>query len=201
MEALSEIAAFLIRTFGGLYFIAVLLRFLLQVARADFYNPLSQGLVKLTNPLLKPLRRIIPGVFGIDAAALVLALLIKFIMILLLVMILGRVTQPNIALLLIWALLSCVVAILNIYYIALLASIITSWVAAGSHHPVVVLIQQVTEPIMTPFRRLLPAMGGIDFSPMLAFAAIYIVQILLRSVAAYFGLPAQFAMGWLVLGI
>jgi YggT family protein len=201
MGALGEIAAFLIRTFGGLFFTAVLLRFLLQVARADFYNPISQSLVKLTNPLLKPLRRIIPGAFGIDVAALVLALLIKFVMIVLLVMILGGGAQPNIALLVVWALLSCIVAILNIYYIALLASIITSWVAQGSHNPVVLLIHQISEPILAPFRRLLPAMSGIDFSPMLAFAAIYIVQILLRSVAAYFGLPSQFALGFLILGI
>ncbi len=201
MEALSEIAAFLIRTFGGLYFSAVLLRFIFQLARADFYNPISQALVKLTNPLLKPLRRLIPGLFGLDVAALVLALLIKFAMVLALVAIVGGVTQPNIALLLIWALFGVLVTILNIYYIALMASIITSWVAAGSRHPAVVLIQQITEPLMAPFRRLLPAMSGIDFSPILAFVAIYIVQILLRSAAAYFGLPSQFAMGLLFLAI
>lgn len=200
MEALSEIAGFLIRTFGGLFFLAVLLRFLLQIARADFYNPISQSLVKLTNPLLKPLRRVIPGVFGIDLAALVLALLIKLAMNLLLLLFNG-VLEPNIALLLIWALIGCLVAILNIYYFALLVSIITSWVAQGSHNPAVILIQQISEPIMSPFRRLLPAMGGIDFSPMLAFAALYILQILLKALAASFGLPSQFFLGFLVLGI
>lgn len=200
MGALSEIASFLIRTFGGLFFIAVLLRFMLQVARADFYNPISQSLVKLTNPLLKPLRRIIPGAFGIDMAALTLALLIKFAMNLLLLLFSG-VLQPNIALLLIWAVLGCVVTILNIYYFALLVSLITSWVAPGSHNPAIILIQQIAEPIMSPFRRLLPAMGGLDFSPMLAFAAIYILQILLRAGAGYFGLPSQTFLGFLVLGI
>lgn len=199
MGALTEIAVFLIRTFGGLFFMAVLLRFLLQIARADFYNPISQSLVKLTNPLLKPLRRVIPGVMGVDMAALVLALVIKFTMFVLLSLLgLGGV---NIALVLVWSLLACVVAILNIYYFALLVSIITSWVAQGSHNPAVVLIQQIAEPVMTPFRRLLPAMGGIDFSPMLAFAAIYILQILLRAAAAHFGLPSQFFLGFLVLNI
>jgi YggT family protein len=200
MEALSEIGSFLVRTFGGLFFLAVLLRFLLQIARADFYNPISQSLVKLTNPLLKPLRRVIPGMLGIDMAALVLALLIKLTMNVLLLVFNG-VFQPNIALLLVWSVLACIVAIFNIYYFALLVSIITSWVAQGSHNPAVVLIQQLTEPIMAPFRRLLPPMGGIDFSPMLAFAAIYILQILLRAAAAHFGLPSQFFLGFLVLGI
>jgi YggT family protein len=200
MGALSEIAGFLIRTFGGLFFMAVLLRFLLQIARADFYNPISQSLVKLTNPLLKPLRRVIPGAMGIDMAALVLALLIKLAMNLLLLFANG-VFQANIALVLLWSVLGCVVAILNIYYFVLLASIITSWVAQGSHNPAVILVQQIAEPILAPFRRRLPAMGGIDFSPMLAFAAIYILQILLRAAAAHFGLPSQFVLGFLVLGI
>lgn len=200
MQVLSEIAEFIITSIGGLFFLAVLLRFLLQVARADFYNPISQGLVKLTNPLLKPLRRIIPGVFGIDFAALVLALLTKFVIILLVALVNG-VTEPNFALVLVWSLLSVVVTILNIYYFALLVSIITSWVAQGSHNPAVVLIQQLGEPIMAPFRRLLPAMGGIDFSPMLAFAAIYILQILLNAAAGSFGLYPKFFLGFLVLGI
>lgn len=200
MGALTEIAVFLIRTIGGLFFMAVLLRFLLQVARADFYNPISQGLVKLTNPLLKPLRRVIPGIMGIDMAALALALLIKFAMNALLALLYGM-WPPNVALVLVWSLLACLVAILNIYYFALLVSIITSWVAQGSHNPAVILIQQIAEPVMAPSRRLLPAMGGIDFSPMIALAAIYILQILVRAAAAHFGLPSQFFLGFLVLGI
>lgn len=200
MGVLSEIAEFIITSLGGLFFLAVLLRFLLQIARADFYNPISQSLVRLTNPLLKPLRRVIPGIFGIDFAALVLALLTKFVIIVLVAFVNG-VFQPNLALILVWALLSCVVTILNIYYFALLVSIITSWVAQGSHNPAVVLIQQLAEPIMAPFRRLLPAMGGIDFSPMLAFAAIYILQILLNAAATSFGLYPKTFLGFLILGI
>jgi len=200
MGVISEIAGFLVRTVGGLFFWAVILRFLLQLARADFYNPISQSLVRITNPVLKPLRRVIPGLLGLDMASLVLAVAVKFITLLALVFIAG-IGNPNLVLLLLWSLLGCVVTILNIYYLAMLATIILSWVAAGSYHPAVVLIHQIAEPMLAPFRRLLPAMGGIDFSPMLAFIVIYVVQILLRAAASAVGLNAQFAMGMLFLGI
>lgn len=200
MGVISEIASFLVRTVGGLFFWAVLLRFLLQLARADFYNPISQSLVRITNPVLKPIRRLIPGLFGLDMAALVLAVVVKFITLLALVALAG-IGSPNLVLLLLWSLLSCVVTILNIYYLAMLITIILSWVAAGSYHPAVLLVHQIAEPMLAPFRRLLPSMGGIDFSPMLAFIVIYVVQILLRAAANAVGLNAQFGMGMLFLGI
>lgn len=197
MGAFSDIATFLVSTIGGLFFWAVLLRFLLQLARADFYNPISQSLVRITNPVLKPLRRLIPGLFGLDMAALVLAIVVKLVIILTLVLLNG-VSNPNILVLLIWAVVACAITVLNIYYIAMLATIILSWVAAGSRHPAVHLIHQIAEPVLAPFRRLLPAMGGIDFSPMLAFIAIYVVQIVMRYIALAVGLDAQFMFGGLL---
>ncbi len=200
MGVISEIAAYLIRTIGGIVFWAVLLRFLLQLARADFYNPLSQTLVRFTNPLLKPLRRLIPGFFGIDIAALVLALAIKFITIELLLLVLQGGQFP-IWQVLLWAVLACLVTVFNIYFLALVGTIILSWVAMGSRHPIVVLIQQIGEPVLAPFRRLLPPMGGIDFSPMLAFVIFYVVKILLANGAQMLGLPVRDTMGLLMLGI
>lgn len=198
MGVIKEIAGVLIDSLGNLFFWAVLLRFLLQLARADFYNPISQGLVRITNPVLKPIRRLIPGLFGIDMAALVLAVAVKFALVV--VAFLLRGTDPH-PVMLLWSILACVVTIFNIYYLAILATIILSWVAAGSHHPAVVLINQIAEPVLAPFRRLLPAMGGIDFSPMIAFVAIYVVQILLRAAAASVGLNPHTAFGMLSLGI
>jgi YggT family protein len=99
------------------------------------------------------------------------------------------------------AILSCLVWILNIYFVAMLATIIMSWVAAGSYHPAVVLTHQIAEPIMAPFRKLLPAMGGIDFSPMLAFLAINVVKILFSGLAMKVGLMPHSLWGLLILDI
>jgi len=197
MQVLNDIAAYLINSFAGLFFWAVILRFLLQLARADFYNPLSQGLVRLTNPLLKPLRRFIPGMFGLDLAALVLAMLIKAATLFLLLLLDHKTTYG--IYLLIWPAIYILVTILNIYYVAIFASIITSFVAQGSYHPFVVLTQQIAEPIMAPCRKLLPPMGGLDFSPMIVLAGLYVVRILLSALAANFGLMPGSLLGLTIL--
>ena len=199
--ALIEIIRLIINTLGGLYLTAIILRFLLQLARADFYNPISQTLVRVTNPAIKPLRRIIPGFFGIDIASLVLAILVKLVMILVLFFVQTGAINVNFAVALLVAALSVFVTIFNIYFVAMIATIILSWVAPGSYHPAAVLIHQVVEPVMAPFRRLLPPMGGIDFSPMVAFLALNVVKILFSGLAMKIGLHPQSFLGLLVLDI
>ena len=186
MGAINEIFAYVVQTFLSLYLIAMLLRFLLQVVRADFYNPICQFLVKVTNPLVIPLRRVVPAVAGIDAASLLLAFLLQVACIAALVFIkLGGF--PPIGILLIGGALGVVALLVNIYFFALLAMIILSWVAAGSRHPAIYLLYQITEPVMAPFRKVLPNMGGLDFSPILVFILINIIQIALRHTAAAAG--------------
>lgn len=201
MGALIEIVRLVINTLGGLYLTAVILRFLLQLARADFYNPISQALVRITNPTVKPLRRLIPGFFGIDIASLVLAILIKLAMIIALFVVQTGSANFNILLVLLVAVLSVFVTIFNIYFVAMIATIILSWVAPGSYHPAAVLIHQVVEPVMAPFRRLLPPMGGIDFSPMIAFLALNVVKIVFSALAMQIGLHPQSFLGLLILDI
>jgi YggT family protein len=201
MGALVDIARLLINTLGGLYLTAIILRFLLQLARADFYNPISQALVRITNPAIKPLRRIIPGFFGVDIASLVLAIAVKLAMIMALFIIQTGSANVNIALVLLVAVLSVLVTMFNIYFIAMIATIILSWVAPGSYHPAAVLIHQVVEPVMAPFRRLLPPMGGIDFSPMIAFLALNVVKILFSALAMQIGLHPHSFLGLLILDI
>ena len=190
----SEIGNLLVQTFFNLFLVAVLLRFLLQIARADFYNPISQFLVRAANPLRNPLRRVIPGVLGIDMASLVLALLVEMATIALIFVVFG-VGVPGLLLLLIWSVIGCVAMVVNIYYIAILASIILSWVAMGSYNPTIMLVNQLAEPVLAPFRKLLPPIGGLDLSPILVFLAINVVQIMLRHFAAMVGLPARFVLG------
>ena len=201
MGMLGDVAVFLIRNIGGLFLWAVLLRFLLQLARADFYNPISQALVRITNPVIKPLRRIIPGFFGIDIASLVLAIAVKLVMVVSIFVI--QTGAFNFSIPLVWAVsvLSCLVTVLNIYYLAMLAMIIVSWVAQGSYNPAIVLINQIAEPVMAPFRRLLPPMGGIDFSPILAFLALNVVKIVLSGLALKIGLVPHSFLGMLILDI
>ena len=177
-QSLSIAGTYLLQTLFGLYMLAILLRFLLQIARADFYNPICQAIVKVTNPALRPLRRIIPGFAGIDVSALLLALVVQTTVICL-ILLLHSFQLPNILLLLGWALIGMLSLTLNIYFFALIVVIILSWVAPHSHNPLAILIQQLVEPIMKPVRRLIPAIGGLDLSPIFIFIAINLLKIML----------------------
>ena len=194
MDAINEILIYLVQTFLTLYLLAMLLRFLLQLVKADFYNPISQFLVKITNPLVIPMRRIIPGYGGIDLASLLLAVLLQLAGIIALLLVNG-LGLPNIGLLLLWSVIGVVGLLVNIYFFALLGMIILSWVAPGSRHPAIYLLHQITEPVMAPFRQALPAMGGLDFSPILVFILINVIQIALRHLATGVGLHPALVIG------
>ncbi len=194
MSALNEILGYLVQTAISLYMLAMLLRFLLQLVRADFYNPISQFLVKVTNPVVIPLRRVIPGVGGLDLASLLLAILLQLLAIVALILLNG-LPLPNPLILILWSVLGIIGLLVNIYFFALLAMIILSWVAAGSNNPAIYLLHQITEPVMAPFRKLLPPMGGLDFSPILLFILINVVQIALRHMALNVGLHPALVIG------
>jgi YggT family protein len=194
MNAINEILVYLVQTLLSLYLVTMLLRFLLQLVRADFYNPISQFIVKVTNPLVIPLRRVIPGLGGIDVSSLLLALLLQLAAIVALLLING-LSPPGILLLLAWSVLGVLGLLVNIYFFALLAMIILSWVAAGSRHPAIYLLYQITEPVMAPFRKVLPPMGGLDLSPILVFVLINIIQIALRHLAQGVGLHPALVLG------
>jgi YggT family protein len=194
MGAFSEIFGYLIQTFLSIYLVAMLLRFLLQVARADFYNPISQFLVKITNPLVIPLRKVIPGYGGLDLASLLLALVLQAGGIVA-ILVLNGLGFPSPLQLLVWSSLGVVGLLVNIYFFALLAMIILSWVAPGSSNPAIYLLYQITEPVMAPVRKILPSMGGLDFSPILVFILINVIQIALRHMAAGAGLHPALVIG------
>ncbi|MDP4916853.1 MAG: YggT family protein [Haliea sp.] len=194
MSALNDIAAYLLQTALNLALLAMLLRFLLQVVRADFYNPLSQFLARITNPLVLPLRRVIPSVGGLDLSTLLIALLLQIAAIVALLALNGS-GPPGVLRLFVWSLLGVAGLVVNIYFFALLAMIILSWVAPGSRHPALLLLFQLTEPVMAPVRRLLPNMGGIDFSPILLFILINVIQIALGHMAAAARLPSALVIG------
>lgn len=195
---LADIGNLLIGTLASLYLAAIVLRFLFQLVRADFYNPVSQAVVKATNPLLMPLRKVIPGVFGFDIASVVLAILFHAVIIVILGLINGvQIFNPLI--LLAWSSVGILSLVAGIFFWGMLIMIIVSWVAPQSHNPLILLLRQLIDPIMSPFRRILPPMGGLDLSPILAFLSIKVVQIIIAAAAGYVALTPNYYP--LVLGI
>ncbi len=191
----ANAGVFLIQTFVGIYFILVLIRFLMQVSRVDFYNPICQAIVKLTDPPIKPLKKLIPTVRGIDIATLFVALIVQLIAISLIMLLTGGyVFHPAY---IAWALVGMVSTIFDIYFFALLVMVITSWIAPYSNHPVMTLVRQLTEPICAPARKLLPPMGGLDFSIILVFVAITLIDtfLVIRPLAIMLGIPPGLVLG------
>ena len=189
MIGLSSAAVFILQTLGSLYLLVIMLRFILQLVRADFYNPLSQFAVRATQPLLKPMRRIIPSVFGLDMSSLVLAIIVQMLLMGgILVLLYGTAGNP--LSLLIWSLIGLAALFLNIFFYALIISVILSWVAPGSHNPGAQLINQICDPFLAPFRRILPNLGGLDISPILAFMALKLIDMLvINNLALMTGMP------------
>ena len=188
MLGINDAAIFIIQTMGSLYLLIVLMRFILQLVRANFYNPLCQFVVKATQPLLKPLRRVIPSVFGLDMSSLVLAILVQ--MVIFAVVLTLSYMSFNILGLLLWAIIGVTALFLKVFFFAMIISVILSWVAPGSVSPGAELVNQITEPALAPFRRFLPSMGGLDISPILAFMVIQLIQsFVIPPLAMYVGMP------------
>ncbi|MFA7095699.1 MAG: YggT family protein [Gammaproteobacteria bacterium] len=176
---------FLIQTLFSLYILAVLLRFLLQLVRADFYNPLVQVLVKITNPPLKPLRRVIPGLAGIDMAAIVLMLGLQLVALVLVAAIIGF--APSLPGLLIMAVAELLALVLNVYLFSIIIQAILSWINPGAYNPFTAVLYRLNEPILGPARRLLPPIGGLDLSPILVLIGIQLAKMLVYAPLMDFG--------------
>lgn len=197
MSPLSQAILFVANTLGSLVLMVVFLRFLLQLVRADFYNPISQFIVRFTNPMLIPLRKVIPGFGGLDWASLVLALLLQFALIALLLFIVPNQISYTWPQVLGWSAIGLVKLVFNIYFYGIIILAIASWFAPNSYNPVLILINQLIEPLVAPVRRMMPDLGGIDLSPMLVLIAIKVFEILLLiPVASALSLPRGIVMGY-----
>ncbi len=194
MNTFAQAGTFLIQSIGSLYLSIVLLRFLLQWVKADFHNPISQFLVKATHLPSKPLRKLFPTFRSFDMASLVLALLVQWITIQLTASI-NSAGLINILLALSWGAVGAVSLVLNLYLYGLLVIIIVSWVAPQSHHPVLLLLNQLLAPVMEPFRRVIPPLGGLDLSPIFMFLVIQMLQIFVHGIANYLQLPMPIVPG------
>ena len=168
---------FLLQTVFDLYLVAVILRFLLQVCRADFYNPVSQFLVKVTNPPLIPLRRMIPGFMGIDIAALVLMLTLKVVSMFLIYLIQG--IALGILPLLVLSFAGLLNLLINVYFFTILIQVVVSWVNPGSYNPALSLLYTVNEFLLGRARKLIPSVSGFDLSPIVVVIGLQLISILL----------------------
>lgn len=169
-------ATFLVGTLFELYILLVMLRFLFQLVRADFYNDISQFIVRATNPLLRPMRRYIPGLGGIDVATVVLMVALKMLELWLIAYIAG---QPvGVAGLLVLSLAKLLSLAVNIFFFSILIQVILSWVSPGAYSPVVSLLYSLNEPLLAPARRLIPPLAGLDLSPIAVIIILQLVSLL-----------------------
>ena len=173
----TDAATLLIETLFGLYIVIVLLRFLLQWVRADFYNPVSQFIVKVTQPPLAPMRRIIPGFAGLDLAALVLMLILQFIELWLIFAVRG--IAPDFAGIAILSVAELVQLCIYVFLFSIIVQVVLSWISPDTYNPVTALLYRLNEPLLRPARRLLPPFSGIDLSPLVVIIALQLGSILL----------------------
>ena len=183
--------AFLITQLFELYIFVILIRFFLQAVRADFYNPVSQFAVKATNPILVPLRKLIPGFGGMDVAAIVFAYLVNLAKWLTLAGLgfasFGSMGYLGVAL---YVLFELIYLTIGLFIFLAFIRIILSWISPGGYNPMVALIGQLTEPLFRPFQKIIPPMGGLDLSPILMFMVLYFV----RQAIPYFVYPIAFSL-------
>ncbi len=189
MSYASNAGAFLIETLGGLVLLVFMLRFLLQLVRADFRNPVSQFIVKVTNPVLVPLRRIIPGFGGIDMASVLVLFVLQYLILLLLVSMSGA-SFPALGMAVV-AIAKLIGLVITILTFSILIQVILSWVNPGSYNPVVSILYSLNEPILGRARRIIPPIQGFDLSPILAMIFLQLLNILLVAPISDFGLSLR----------
>ena len=176
---MDEALYFIVRTLTQLFLLLLLLRFWLPWLRADFRNPVAQGILRITSPLVIPIRRLLPSIGRLDTATILLTFVIQFLAIVLLLAILNRMADPfTIALV---SILELAILSLNLFFFVILIRIILSWISPNNYNPVTALLTTVSEPILRPFRRVIPPVGGLDISPIFAIVLLQAVVIFLRT--------------------
>lgn len=169
--------SFLIETLFSLYIAAVMLRVLLELVEADYYNPVCQILIRISEPVLAPLGKLIPRLGRLNTAAFVLLLVLQTISVVIVMALSGYSIDPLQALML--AALKLMRMLLVMYMVLIIAEVILSWVGGGVRHPIIPLIYQLTQPVLAPIRRVLPNLGGLDLSPLVAIIGIQFLMILI----------------------
>ena len=197
MSLFEEIFLYLIHTLGGIYVFIAMMRVLLQASRADFYNPVSQFVLKATQPAVGLLGKFIPSWKSFDFAALIWVFIVQLMLSELSALVLGTFIPLGIAL--VWVLIGTLHMFLTIIYWCMVVLIIVSFIGMiGNkplHHPILNLLRQLMAPLMQPAQRILPPMSGIDLSPILIFVVITVLQMITYSMARGVNLDIRLVIG------
>jgi YggT family protein len=173
-----EAILYIVRALLWLAVFAFLMRVILQLVRADFRNAIAQAIVRITNPLVLPLRRVIPPIGKFDVASLVALLLVEFAAAAILLSLSGYTLEP--AGLVRFALIDLLRNVLQFYLVAIIIYVILSWVAPGTYSPAGALLASICEPLLAPVRRVIPPIGGLDLSALFVLIGLQALLILLR---------------------
>ncbi len=169
---------FILNALLTLVVVAFLLRAVMPLVGADFRNPLGQAVLKFTDPLVRPLRRVLGPVRRVDVASIVAVLLVQFAGTTLLRLVAGAGFTLSVTL--VMALKMLAQTVLSLFSVAMLAYVILSWVAPGAHNPAMRLLGALCEPLLRPFRRIIPPIAGLDLAPVFVLIGLQALQLLLR---------------------
>ena len=170
---------FVIKTIAQLYLLVMLLRLWLPLLRADFRNPLAQGILRMTSPLVVPLRRLLPSIGRLDTSTVLVTVGIQYLTVLVLLVIRGQ--MANTVAILITTFIELAILSLNLFFFVILIKIILSWVAPHTHNPATALLSTLAEPVLRPCRRIIPPIGGLDISPIFTIILLQAAVIFLQT--------------------
>ncbi len=176
---MTQAIYFIVKTLVQLYLLLLLLRFWLPVLRADFRNPIAQGILRITSPLVIPVRRFISPIGRLDTSTILVAFVLEFLLVLALLALRGlNVGTLPIA---ITAILELAIQSLNLFFFVILIKVVLSWVAPQNYNPIIALLNTMAEPVLSPFRRIIPAIGGFDISPIIVIVLLKAAEIILQT--------------------
>lgn len=184
MDTMNSIGQLVVGTLFDVAIILLLLRLLLQLFRADFYNPLSQAVVRATS-FLDPLRKAMGARGGLDIATLVALVALKMAQVAVLSA-MAHGSAPGVVYLLAFSGIELLSLLLKVFFWSIIASVVVSWLAPDGRSPATQLLWSLTEPLLAPARRLLPPLGGLDFSP--------IIVLLVINILDDYGVPALYRL-------
>lgn len=191
MQPLNNAALFLVKIIFEFYIMLLMLRFLLTYFGANYYNPMSQFVSKLTRPVVKPLQQFMPNLKGFDSAVLLLIFVFEVFK-LLLISLLHAGTFPDVGGLIIWSIAECLDQYISLYFFMIIGRVILSYIQAPNLSPIQEILYLITEPLLAPARRHLPLIGGFDLSPIVAIILLQLTAIILVAPLSKIGLTAAF---------
>lgn len=170
---------FIVKSLAHLYVLLFILRFWLPLVQADFRNPVAQGILRFTAPLIVPLRRFVPSLGRMDSATVLVTYALEFVVVFVLFKIASQPTSPLVVAIV--ALKQLVIFSLHLFSIAIFVRVVISWLGQHSYNPLIAIASALADPVVAPFRRLIPPLGGIDFSPMVTLILLQATVIYVHS--------------------